>query len=77
VVGDNRNDTKVYGARSRPVLGVKEEVSMLEELELLDLVGKMITGPAVSHFRWTVAEVTVGVTADLAADAFEAPPDFW
>jgi len=23
VVGDNRNDTKVYGARSRPVLGVK------------------------------------------------------
>ena len=23
---------------------------MLEELELLDLVGKMITGPAVSHF---------------------------
>jgi len=36
---------------------------MLEELELLDLVGKMITGPAVSHFHWTVAEVTAGVTA--------------
>ena len=27
MVGDNRNDTKVYGARSRPALGVKEEVS--------------------------------------------------